>query len=175
MVIWLIGISGSGKTTIGRQLTSRLRAMGRTVIFCDGDIFRRITGDDLGFTLVERKKNADRICRYCKHLNDNHVDVVFGVLSLFHESQEWNRKVLGDDYFEVYLRTDLQTVMDRDPKGIYERARRGEIKNVVGVDIEFPEPERPDLVVENNGSEEDMDSVLLTILETMNSKGYLSK
>ena len=92
MVIWLIGLSGAGKTAIGKELSKRLKKMNHPVVFMDGDIFREIMGNDLGHTIEDRKKNADRICRFCECLNQQGIDIVFAILSIFHESRQWNRK-----------------------------------------------------------------------------------
>ncbi|HLF18609.1 MAG TPA: adenylyl-sulfate kinase [Candidatus Omnitrophota bacterium] len=169
MVIWIIGLSGAGKTTIGRKLRDRLAAMGRPVVFFDGDIFRNIMGDDLGHTIEERKKNAQRICRFCQYLEKQGIDVVFALLSLFPESQEWNRKNLSQ-YFEVYLDVSMDTVMKRDPKGLYKKALAGEITHVVGVDINFEPPLHPDLVVNNDDERVDHGGIVDAIMEGLEEK-----
>ena len=150
MLLWLIGMSGSGKTVVGKRVYQGLKANNDNVVFLDGDVFRNIIGDNLGHTLEDRKKNADRICRMCKFLNDENIHVVCAILSIFPESQQWNRENLKD-YYEVYLKVSLETLIKRDSKGLYGKALKGEIKNVVGVDIEFHPPLRPNLVVENEG------------------------
>jgi len=150
MVLWLIGMSGAGKTVVGREVVQELRKTHDNVIFLDGDVFRSILGDDIGHTIEDRKKNADRFCRMCKFLDSQGIHVVCAILSIFHESQQWNREHLSD-YFEVYLRVSFDELLRRDSKGLYGKARKGEIDNVVGVDIDFPEPVRPDLVIDNEG------------------------
>ena len=99
--------------------------------------------------MQDRLNNAWRICRLCKYLNEQEIDVVCGILSIFPETQRWNRKNIPN-YFEVYLRTPLNLLFERDSKGLYRRALAGEIKNVVGIDIEFPVPPNPDLIVDND-------------------------
>ena len=149
MVIWLIGMSGAGKTVVGRKVHELLRKTRPNVVFCDGDIFREIMGNDLGHTLKDRRANAIRISKFCKYLDDQGIDVVFAILSIFPDMQQWNRKHI-EKYFEVYIRVPFEILVESDSKGIYKRAFDGEITNVVGVDIEFPEPIQPDLVIDND-------------------------
>ena len=150
MVLWLIGMSDAGKTVVGKQVYKTLKATRKNVVFLDGDVFRNIMGDEMGHNLEDRKKNADRICRMCKFLNDENIHVVCAILSIFPESQQWNRENLKD-YYEVYLKVSLETLIKRDSKGLYGKALKGEIENVVGIDIKFTPPPSPDQVVENEG------------------------
>ncbi len=168
MVIWLIGLSGAGKTTVGLSLANKLREDGRACVFIDGDIVREIMGSDLGHSIEDRKKNADRICRLCKHLDTQGVDVVCGILSIFPESRKWNRENMSS-YFETFLDAPIETLMQRDDKGLYARAQRGELRDVVGVDLPFPEPETCDLRIKNDftQSPEELSS---TIFEALSSR-----
>jgi len=172
MVIWLIGLSGSGKTTIGKELTKRLKSMGRPVIFMDGDIFRSIMDDDVGHTIEDRKINADRICRFCHYLNAEGIDVVFGILSLFHESQDWNRNNIKG-YYEIYLEISRETAEKRDSKGLYKQAIEGKLKNMVGFDIPFPIPKKPDLVVDNDNLLDDFEDMIQGIINKLIEKGLI--
>jgi cytidine diphosphoramidate kinase len=149
MVIWLIGLSGVGKTAIGREVYNLLKIKRPNVLFFDGDIMRAIMGGDLGHTLEDRLHNAQRICRFGKYLDSQGIDVVCGILSIFPETQQWNRDNIHH-YFEVYIRTPMEMLIQRDSKGLYRRAIDGEIKNVVGIDMEFPEPPQPDLIIDND-------------------------
>ena len=164
MVIWLIGLAGAGKTTIGREVFALLKERKANVVFIDGDDFRAIMGDDLGHTIAAREINAGRISRLCKHLDSQGIDVVCSVLSIFHQWQRWNRKNFSR-YFEVYIRVPFETVVARDPKGLYRRALAGEMKNVVGVDIEFPPPEFPDLIIDNDGRVESLTEIAGSIVD----------
>mgnify|MGYP001617624887 CR=1 FL=1 len=149
MVIWLIGMSRAGKTVIGREVYNLLKAKQPNVVFLDGDIVREIMGNDLGHTIEDRRKNAWRICRLCKFLDSQGIDVVCSILSIFPETQEWNRMNIPR-YFQVYLRVPMEQLIERDSRGLYLRARTGEIKNVVGIDIEFPQPVGTDLTIDND-------------------------
>jgi len=166
MVLWLIGMSGAGKTVVGQDTKLLLEKIGRKVIFIDGDSFRDLMGDDLGHSMEDRKRNADRICRFCRYISNQGIDVVAGVLSLFHEHQRWNRKN-NDTYFEVYLEVDIETVMERDSKGLYSRGRNHEIKDVVGLDLPFNPPESPDLVIKNNAVQISISQISKLIVETL--------
>lgn len=166
MIIWLIGLSGAGKTEIGKRLFRRLREERGNVVFIDGDLVRYIMGNDLGHTLEDRRRNADRICRLCKTLDEQGLHVVCSILSLFPESRKWNRENYSS-YFEVYIEVDREVLRRRDNKDIYRRADAGELKNVAGVDLRFPVPENPDLVLDNNDDLPDLDSKALEIYNAL--------
>ena len=155
MVLWLIGMSGSGKTVLGRYIYKKLKPEYSNLLFLDGDVLREIMGNDLGHTLGDRKKNADRITKLCKYLSSHGINVIFAVLSLFHESQKWNRDNIRN-YYEVYIESDFDILVERDAKGLYKKAMAGEIKNVVGVDIPFKPPLKPDLTIKNDSSLEEL-------------------
>ena len=149
MVIWIAGMSASGKTSIGKEVHQQLKADNPNVVFLDGDILRAINGNDLGHTVSDRMTNASRISKLCKYLDSQGIDVVCAVLSIFPDWLAWNRNNILD-YFEVYIRVPFDILLIRETKGIYRRAIAGEINNVVGVDIEFPEPVAPDLTIDND-------------------------
>lgn len=151
MIVWLIGLSSAGKTTIGRELYERITANRNDVLFLDGDNLRHVWGDDLGHTAEDRYENGWRYCRLGQLLDDQNIHAICCVLSLFEEHREWNRNNLSS-YFEVYLDVPMETLEKRDTKDLYRQAHDGEMKNVVGVDIPFEEPEAPDLVLSNDDS-----------------------
>ena len=149
MVIWLIGLSGSGKTTLGEAVVAAARP--QPIAFIDGDVIREIFGGDLGYSMEDRWKNAQRISRLCKFLDDQSVSVVCAILSLFPESRRWNREHISN-YFEVFIDAPLEQLIARDGKGLYARAQQGKIKHVAGIDLPFEKPESPDLVIDNGGA-----------------------
>jgi glutamine kinase len=149
-VFWITGLSGTGKTTIGRELSIRLRAMGRPVIFLDGDSLRGAIADDLGHSSADRRRSAMRNGRLCRLLAEQGADVVCATISLFHDVQRWNRENIAG-YREIYLRVPMDELQRRDSKGIYAGAKRGETRNVVGLDLPVEVPEAPDLTLDNYG------------------------
>ena len=151
MIVWIIGLSGSGKTTLAEKIVDDVHQRGKKLIFLDGDVIRNVWGNDLGHDLDSRRQNADRICRLCQYLDHQGFDVICAILSIFPDSREWCRKNLSR-YFEVFVDATLEQVIARDVKGIYSRFKKGEVKDVAGLDLEFPIPQNPDLWIKNNAS-----------------------
>jgi adenylylsulfate kinase len=151
MVTWIIGLSGSGKTTLAEQVLLDIKKRGSHAVIVDGDVVRKLWGNDLGHDIESRRENAQRICRLCKFLDQQGLDVVCAILSIFPDSREWCRQNLSS-YYEVFIDVPLSHVMERDVKGIYTKYKNGEIKDVAGLDLEFPTPVSPDLVISNSGT-----------------------
>jgi adenylylsulfate kinase-like enzyme len=158
MIIWLIGMSASGKTTIAREMIQFLRQSHgeRSWVLLDGDAFRTVMGEDLGHDIEGRRKNAQRLSRLCAFLDSQDVNVLACVLSIFHETQDWLRDNISD-YRQIYLKVDYEILKRRDNKQLYEKAENGAIDNVVGVQIPFPEPKKSDFILDNN--DEDVSAV----------------
>jgi adenylylsulfate kinase-like enzyme len=150
-VFWITGLSGAGKTTVGRELWARLRAAGRPVTFLDGDALRAVIAEDLGYSADNRRRSAMRNARLCRLLAEQGTDVVCATISLFHEVQRWNRENVPG-YREIYLRVPIDELRRRDSKGIYAEAQRGDARDVVGLDVPAEVPEAPDLILDNYGS-----------------------
>lgn len=153
MVVWIMGLSGAGKTTLATEVYEQLRREVPNVVLVDGDMIREIFGNDLGYGMGDRRRNADRISQLCKLLDGQGIHVVCAILSLFPESRKWNRDNL-ENYFEVYVDTPLSDLKRRDTKGIYGRFARGEIRDVAGLDLQFPIPEDAEMVIRNTQSRE---------------------
>ena len=151
MVVWIIGLSGAGKTTLAEKVVEKIRSSKSNVVLIDGDMIRKVFGDDLAHTLEDRRQNADRICRLCKFFDEQGIHVVCAILSLFPESRLWNRDNIKN-YYEVYIETPIEQLQKRDYKGLYKKFSEGKIKNVAGMDIEFIPPDNPNLTIKNNGS-----------------------
>lgn len=150
-VFWVTGLSGAGKSSVGKAYAEQLRAAGRPVIFMDGDVLREVFANDLGHSLAERLAVAMRNARLCRMLAEQGVDVVCATISMFHEVRAWNRKHISR-YREIYIRVPMSVLIERDPKQIYARALRGELEHVMGIDLPVDEPESPDLILDNDGT-----------------------
>lgn len=162
MIIWLIGMSGAGKTVIGRRLAKALKSRHQNLVFLDGDILRDVWGDNLGHTVEARATNAHRISHLCRMLDAQGIHVVASVLSIFPDWQTWNRQTFSQ-YFEVFIDVPLAVLEQRDSKGLYRAARNGAVTNVVGIDIEFPRPTAADLTIVNDAALADPGSLYLEI------------
>ena len=172
MVIWIIGLSASGKTTLGKYLYEEIKKDSPSTVFVDGDQIRKIFKHDKGndpYSLPGRRINADRICELCAWLDKQGINVVCCILSVFEESREWNRSNYSD-YFEVYIDTPVEKLRQRETKGLYAAAFAGEIKDVVGVDIEFKPPKNPDYVLDNSKDNIDFEQVALNIIKKINQR-----
>jgi glutamine kinase len=146
LVLWITGLSGTGKTTLGREVWHRLRAAGRPAIFLDGDALRASIAEDLDYTADSRRRSAMRNAKLCQLLAQQGNDVVCATISLFHEVQRWNRENIPG-YREIYLRVPIDELLRRDRKGIYSANAR----DIVGFDILAEVPEAPDLILDNYG------------------------
>lgn len=153
MVIWIIGLSGSGKTTILDKVYNEISLKAKHIVKIDGDIIREVFNNDLGHTIEHRKRNAKRISKLCQFLENQKILVMCSILSAFEDDRNWNRENLIN-YKEIYIKTPKKILIERDSKGLYKKHIAGDIDNVVGFDIPFQEPKKPDLVIENNGSKE---------------------
>jgi adenylylsulfate kinase-like enzyme len=155
MVVWLIGLSGAGKTTLANKIVREANKASSNTVLIDGDVIRDVFGNDLGYSLDDRRLNAQRICQLGKFLDGQGINVVCAILSIFPETRDWNRQHVKN-YFEVFIDTPLNDLVTRDTKGLYGKFNRGEISDVAGMDIEFPTPMHADLVIDNSGSEADL-------------------
>ncbi len=146
-VYWITGLSGAGKTTIGTQL---LKKLNNNTVFLDGDNLREIYGDDIGYSLEDRKKMAMRNSRLCKMLSSQGFNVICCTIAMFHSVRDWNRKNISN-YKEIYLKVSPEVLIARDQKNLYSKHKNGTIKNIMGLDLSFEEPINPNIVIENNG------------------------
>jgi adenylylsulfate kinase len=163
MVVWIIGLSGTGKSTLAGHVVNRLRQAGEKVVLLDGDVIRTLFGNDVNHTMEGRRRNAERLSHLSKFLADQGIHVVAAVLSIFPEWRLWNRENISD-YSEVYMRATMETLLKRDIKNLYGRALKGEILDVVGVDLPFPEPENPELILNNDVDLQEFDKLTDTVM-----------
>lgn len=143
---WITGLSGAGKTTIGNRLYYKMKSTRSNTIILDGDILRKITGNDLGYSKEDRLERAYRYNALCKLLTDQGINVIICTIAMFDEVREWNRKNI-ENYIEVFLDVELEVLIKRNRKGLY--SKKG--GSIVGVDIEAEYPKTPDIIIKNNG------------------------
>ncbi|AEA47028.1 adenylyl-sulfate kinase [Archaeoglobus veneficus] len=160
-VIWLTGPSGAGKTTLANALYEKLSEMGLNVEVLDGDGIRSQLYPDLGFSREEREMHNRVVVQMAKLLAKNGVITIVSVISPFRESREYARQEI-ENFMEVYLKCPLEVRVQRDPKGLYSKALKGELKGLTGYDGAYEEPENPELVLETHrmSVEEEVDAIL---------------
>lgn len=163
MVTWMIGLSRAGKTTLSKLLYDKLKPQTSNLVLLDGDAIRNLFGNDVDHTIEGRRRNAERISHLSKFLSDQDIHVIAAVLSIFPEWQEWNRNNIKN-YQEIYIKASIDILEKRDINNLYSQAKKGQIKNVVGIDIPFPEPQNPELIIENNIEMVNFDNILEKIL-----------
>jgi bifunctional enzyme CysN/CysC len=148
-VIWFTGLSGGGKSTIANVVEKRLYALGRHTYLLDGDNVRHGLNRDLGFTDADRVENIRRVAEVSRLMVDAGLIVLISFISPFRAERRMARELLElDEFLEVFVDTPLAIAEQRDPKGLYKKARRGELKNFTGVDSPYEVPERPDVRVD---------------------------
>ena len=147
-VLWFSGLSGSGKSTIARALESSLVAAGRLPFILDGDNLRLGLNRDLGFSGKDREENLRRVAEVARLMADASLIVIAAFISPLRASRQQARAIIGAGrFFEVHVSTSLRICESRDVKGLYQRARAGEIADFTGVSSPFEPPESPDLEI----------------------------
>ncbi|MCF7792266.1 MAG: sulfate adenylyltransferase subunit CysN [Victivallales bacterium] len=142
--VWLTGLSGSGKSTIARALENKLIELGISAFILDGDNIRHGLNKDLGFSGEDRTENIRRIAEVAKLMNDAGIIVITSFISPFIKDREQAKMIIGKNrFFETSVIADLETCRLRDPKGLYNKAAKGEITNFTGIDSPYEEPEQP--------------------------------
>ncbi|MBQ7678669.1 MAG: adenylyl-sulfate kinase [Butyrivibrio sp.] len=152
VTIWLTGLSGAGKSTIANEVDKRLFAMGRHTMMLDGDNVRRGLNNNLGFKESDRIENIRRVAECAKLMNDAGLIVIASFVSPYARDRERAREIIGtDNFIEVYVSTSLEECERRDVKGLYGRARAGEIPNFTGVTAPYEAPVHPELTIRTEG------------------------
>jgi sulfate adenylyltransferase len=146
--VWLTGLSGAGKSTISQALAELIQARGRAVTLLDGDAVRTLLSKGLGFTKDDRDMNIARMAFVAAEIVRHNGVVICAAVSPYRSARESARATVGPDRFvEVFVDTPLEVCQARDPKGLYLRARRGELKGLTGIDDPYEAPLVPDLVL----------------------------
>lgn len=171
-IIWFTGLSGSGKSTIAGALEQKLFALGQHTYLLDGDNVRHGLNKDLGFSDSDRVENIRRIGEMSKLFVDAGMIVLSAFISPFRTERRMVRDLVNEmEFVEVYMGTPLSTCEERDPKGLYQKARKGEIKNFTGIDSEYEVPENPEVVLDT--STMSVEDCADAVIEYLKAKGYL--
>lgn len=168
--IWFTGLSGSGKSTLAERVRDILLERGMKVEVLDGDVVRQNLSKGLGFSKEDRDINIRRIGFVCNLLTRNDVVAIGAAISPYRAIRDENRKLIGR-FVEVYCKCDIETLKDRDPKGLYEKALRGEIENFTGVSDPYEPPEKAEVVVDT--ANEEIEASVQRIIGTLEEMRYI--
>ncbi|MGI0042756.1 MAG: adenylyl-sulfate kinase [Nitrososphaeraceae archaeon] len=146
LVIWLTGLSGSGKTTTGKVLEKHFRENGSKVEFLDGDELRRTISSELGFSKEDRETHARRVAYLGQLLSRNGVITIVALISPYRAFREYARNLTGN-FVEVWVQCSLETCIKRDPKGLYRNAAQGSITNMTGMQAPYEPPVSPEVTI----------------------------
>ncbi len=147
-VVWMTGLSGSGKSTIASVLEKKLYERQKLTYILDGDNIRHGLNSDLQFSVEDRKENLRRIGELARILIDAGLITICAFVSPFEEDRKMIRKKIEDDFIEVYIKAEIETCKKRDPKKLYKKALRGEIKEFTGLGSSYEEPSSPEVTIE---------------------------
>jgi bifunctional enzyme CysN/CysC len=164
-VIWLTGLSGSGKSTIANAVEKRLHALGMHAYVLDGDNLRMGLNSDLGFTPEDRAENVRRVSEVAKVLVDSGLIVLVAVISPFEIDRQRAKSLFEEgEFLEVFIDTPVEVCVDRDPKGLYKKANKGEIPNFTGIGQGYETPKNPDLHLKGDGDLDENVSKILGVI-----------
>lgn len=172
-IVWFTGLSGSGKSTIANELERRLYTRGCHTYLLDGDNVRHGLGRDLGFTEADRVENIRRVTEVARLMADAGLIVLASFISPFRAERDAARELIGTDRFcEVFVDTPIEVAEERDPKGLYRKARRGELANFTGVDSPYETPTSPDVRIDT--TELTPEHAADRIVEVLRERGVIS-
>jgi len=171
-VIWFTGLSGSGKSTLANALEYRLFELGYKTYVLDGDNVRIGLNKDLGFSNEDRKENIRRISEVANLFSDSGTLTLTAFISPFIEDRDIARNIIGENFIEVWVKANLEICEERDPKGLYKKARAGEIKNFTGIDSPYESPMNPELIIETDKL--DIEQSIDSIIDYLKQKNILN-
>jgi len=169
-VLWLTGLSGSGKSALATLVASKLREKREYVEILDGDVVRQSLTKDLGFTEADRKTNLERVTFVAKLLSRNGVATIVSFISPYIVSRE-NARNETTNFIEVFVKCKLEICMERDVKGLYKKALTGEIANFTGISHPYEEPPNPEVIVETD--KEPLEESIEKILAFLQADGFI--
>lgn len=148
VVLWLYGLSGSGKSTVANEVERALHREGRMTVILDGDNLRTGLNGNLGFSDDDRTENVRRVAETAKLLAGQGIIVLVSVITPLRRHRAAAKEIIGPDFHEIYVKADFDTCAERDPKGLYAKAKEGKIGQFTGKDSGFEEPEDPALLLD---------------------------
>jgi len=164
--LWFTGLSGAGKTTISKMVAEELQARGSRLEILDGDVVRENLSKGLGFSKEDRDTNIRRIAFVADLLSRNGVPVITAAISPYREIRAEARELMGERFIEVFVKASVDVCIERDPKGLYEKALKGEIKEFTGVSDPYEEPLDPEVTLETESeSPEESAAKVIGLLE----------
>jgi len=173
--LWFTGLSGSGKSSIAQEVQNLLYEQGVHTYVLDGDNIRHGLNSDLGFSPEDRNENIRRIGEVSKLFVDAGLVVMTAFISPYRKDRDRVRQIMDDgDFVEIYVEADPETCEKRDPKGLYKKARAGEIKEFTGISAPYEPPLNPELVI-NTSKETDVRKNAQKVVDYLEKKGYLWK
>lgn len=170
VTVWFTGLSGAGKTTVAKEIEKILKARGVYVQRLDGDIVRQHLTRDLGFSKEDRDENISRNSFVAKLLTQNDIITLCSFISPYREARQKAREIIGE-FIEVYVNAPLEVCEERDVKGLYAKARAGEIDNFTGISDPYEPPENPDLELRTD--KETVEESALKVISYLEEKGYI--
>jgi adenylyl-sulfate kinase len=169
--LWFTGLSGSGKTTLARETASELSRRSYRVALLDGDEVRQFLSPDLGFSKADRDLNIRRIGQMALLLARDGIVPIVAAISPYHDARREVRRSLGGTFIEIYLECALDTLIARDPKGLYAQALRGQIEHFTGISDPYEVPPSPDIIVRTD--RESVDASLRRIVYQLEVRGLV--
>jgi len=166
LTLWLTGLPAAGKSTIACLVEQALIERGKLAYRLDGDNVRYGLNKNLGFSADDRTENIRRIGEVAKLFTDAGIIVIASFVSPYRRDRDAVRQLIGEDFVEVYVKASVETAMRRDPKGLYQKAKAGQIKGFTGVDDPYEEPTRPEIIIDTEAtSAEDSVKQIVDYLE----------
>jgi adenylylsulfate kinase len=173
VVLWFTGLSGSGKSTLAHALEEKLFQKNCRTFVLDGDNVRHGLNSNLDFSQPGRTENIRRISEVSKLMMESGLIVMAAFISPFNKDRNEARKLISsEDFIEIYCKASIETCETRDVKGLYKRARKGEIANYTGIDSPYEAPENPELIIDTDN--QSLEESVSTILSFLESNGVIS-
>ena len=172
-VLWFTGLSACGKSTVANTVDHKLHAMGKHTYVLDGDNVRHGLNKNLGFSAEDRAENIRRVGEVAKLFSDAGLVTLTAFISPYKADRDNIRELLGpDEFIEIFVDASLETCETRDPKGLYKKARAGEIKGFTGIDDPYEIPESPEITLDSDNK--GIDELADQVIQYLESNGYIS-